>query len=312
MPISLSYLRKLTLLAMMAATLLAVPAVARAAVVVNGGFETGTFAGWTEQDQAGGEGSWYVYRGTSSPLTGHPIPAPPQGQFAAITDETGPSSSILYQNIMLKAHQKHVLSLYVYYTSYAPISNPASLDYTTNQGTTGNQQYRIDVMNPSSSLTSVSSADILDPVFATVTGAPQVMTPTVITAKLNRFAGQTVRLRLAMVDNDDYFNAGADDVMVTSTPVVKTGKASKVRHHSARLHGSVTPDGGPTTYFFQYGKTKHYGKKTKVTGAGSGNAAEKEFASIKHLKPGTKYHFRIVAKNAAATSHGKGHTFTTP
>lgn len=298
--------RRALLFAVIVAVLLAIPAAASAAVVVNGGFETGTLAGWTEQDQAGSAGSWYVYS-TSSPLTGHPIPAPPQGSFAAITDQTDVSSSILYQNITLKPKEKHILSLYVYYTSYAPISSPPTLDYTTS----ANQQYRIDVMNPSSSLTSVSSPDILDPVFATVTGAPEVMAPTVITANLSQFAGQTVRLRLAMVDNENYFNAGADDVMVTSTPVVKTRKASKVRHHSARLNGSVTPNGGPTTYYFQYGKTKHYGKKTKANSAGLGNAAEKEFASIKHLKPGTKYHFRIVAENAAATSHGKDHTFTT-
>ena len=50
---------------------LAVPGVSGAATVVNGGFETGTFSGWTVVNQEGGfpDGSWYVYSGTVTPVS---------------------------------------------------------------------------------------------------------------------------------------------------------------------------------------------------------------------------------------------------
>src|SRR5262245_4489639 len=51
--------------------------------VVNGGFETGDFTGWTVVDQTDSSGSWFVYSGTESPFSAFPIAAPPQGQFGA-------------------------------------------------------------------------------------------------------------------------------------------------------------------------------------------------------------------------------------
>jgi hypothetical protein len=300
--------RLVSLFALAVGLLLALPALAGAAKVINGGFETGNFAGWTVQDEAGSGGSWFVYSGTSSPLTGHPIPAPPEGTHAVISDQKAPSSNILYQDVTLGRKQRHILSLYVYYTSYAPLASPPSLDYTYGSP---NQQYRIDLMKPTAPLMSVASTDILKTVFATSPSSPASMSPTLMSLNISSLAGDTVRLRIAQVDNSFYLNAGVDDVMITSTPLVKTKKASGVKAYRATLHGTVDANGGPTTYFFQYGKTKRYGKKTKIESAGEGTSALKELASLKGLKPSTTYHFRIVAKNAAATSKGRDRTFTT-
>ncbi len=95
------------------------PAVASADAVTNGGFETGDFTGWQVQDESGSAGTWFVYSGTTAPLTGAPIPAPPEGNYAAISDEEDPTSTILYQDVTLPAGTNATLSLYAYYTSYA-------------------------------------------------------------------------------------------------------------------------------------------------------------------------------------------------
>ena len=45
------------------------------------------------------------------------------------------------------------------------------------------------------------------------------MAPTPVSVDLTPFAGQTVRLRLAEVDNRFFFNAGADAISISSVPI---------------------------------------------------------------------------------------------
>ncbi len=72
-------------------------------------------------------------------------------------------------------------------------------------------------MKPSAPLTSIDPADILLAVFRTATGDPPVLLPTMKTADLTPFAGQTVRLRFAEVANQGFFNASTDAVSIAST-----------------------------------------------------------------------------------------------
>jgi hypothetical protein len=81
-----------------------------------------------------------------------------------------------------------------------------------------NQQYRVDVMKPTAPVNSLNPADILATVFATKVGDSETMSPTQFSVDLTPFAGQTVRLRFANVDNEYFFNAGVDAVSITSTP----------------------------------------------------------------------------------------------
>jgi hypothetical protein len=91
-----------------------VPAVSTAATVTNGGFETGNFTGWTVVNQAGGSGNWFVYTGTTSPLSGFTIAAPPVGTHAAVSDQTSRGSHVLYQDVALEAGFTHTLSFVLY------------------------------------------------------------------------------------------------------------------------------------------------------------------------------------------------------
>src|SRR5687768_16925038 len=90
--------------------------------VVNGGFETGDFTGWTVITDDGFDPpnvwKWYAYSGNKSPFN-RDITPPPQGTFAAVTDSFGGSSSILYQDITLTPGP-HTLTFLLYYINRAP------------------------------------------------------------------------------------------------------------------------------------------------------------------------------------------------
>lgn len=94
-------------------------------------------------------------------------------------------------------------------------------------------------------------------------------------------------------------------------PTVTTGGAAGVSQTTARLTGTVTPNGAATTYVFQYGTTTAYGAATPSAGAGSGTRAVTVTADVGALAPATKYHYRLVASNRKGTTRGRDRTFTT-
>jgi hypothetical protein len=187
---------------------------AGAAVVANGNFETGDFTGWTKANT--GSGDWFVYTGTSSPLVGLPIAPPPEGTYAAVTDMPGPGSHILYQDVALEPGHSHMLSFILYYENRAGVFfSPDTL--STSAGP--NQQYRVDIMDPAAPVDSVSTG-VLATVFRTMPGDPPSKPYTPMAFDLSPYAGQTVRLRFAEVDNQFFFNASADNVRVDSVRLV--------------------------------------------------------------------------------------------
>jgi hypothetical protein len=207
------------------------PGSAPAAKVVNGDFETGTLAGW-QVHRSLEAGNWFAYEiaeepgaGSSEPISEKrgdgPIEEPPEGEFAAVADEIDPDTLILSQDIGLGAGLSHRLNLLAYYESYVPIAVPA-LDTLSSDsevlGGQANQQYRIDVMKPTAPIESVDPADILTTVFRTQPGDPRFMDPTRLTANLSPFAGQTVRLRIAVAAHEEVLIGGVDAVAVESAP----------------------------------------------------------------------------------------------
>lgn len=97
----------------------------------------------------------------------------------------------------------------------------------------------------------------------------------------------------------------------SAPPTVTSAAATKVSSGGATLNGSVNPNGQDTSYAFDWGTTTGYGHETPFTSAGAGTTAISASAAVAGLSPGTGYHFREVAKNAAGTSTGDDQTFTT-
>jgi hypothetical protein len=87
-------------------------------------------------------------------------------------------------------------------------------------------------------------------------------------------------------------------------PSVKIGAVSEQEPRSLTLNGTVNPEGSPvTSCVFEYGPTSAYGQSASCSpDAGSIGSSSGEVAVSAHLAglvPGSTYHYRLAAKNAA-------------
>jgi streptogramin lyase len=98
---------------------------------------------------------------------------------------------------------------------------------------------------------------------------------------------------------------------ITVPPGVLAKPATSVHPEGGVLRAKVRPNSQDTSYSFEYGTTTAYGQLTAAASAGDGAEFTTVSASVGGLVPGTKYHFRVVATNAAGTTIGDDVTFTT-
>lgn len=242
------------------------PASASAATVVNGDFETGNLEGWQVQT-ATDAGDWFVYSGE-----GLGVVAPPSGKFAAVTNELNKDTLILYQDVALEPLFTHQLTLFVYYHSVAPIAvpepNTLQLDAAED-----NQQMQVDVIKPNANLESLAPGDVLATVFANKNGDPQDMAPTRLSADLTPFAGQTVRIRVAAVAQDQVLNASVDGVSIASTPPPPSNTITRGKLTLNKRKGigklAINVPGPGTLIAIGKGKTKKV-KRANVTVTAAG------------------------------------------
>jgi hypothetical protein len=192
----------------------AFPALAHAALIVNGGFESG-FTGWTRVDQLGSEGTFALQTGTTSPVNSFAVPAPPGGSTAAMTDAAGPGSHVLYQDFVVAGGlTSYSLELALFVNNTGPnFVTPNTLDFAT---PALNQRARIDIMTTGANPFSLTAGDVLQSLYETTPGSPLVTGYNLlqfdVTGLLQANQGATLRLRIAQVDNVAPFNLGVDNV----------------------------------------------------------------------------------------------------
>jgi hypothetical protein len=194
-------------------------------LVTNGGFEAG-FASWTKSDEAGGDGTFALQTGKTSPVNGFSVPAPPGGTTAAMTDAAGPGSHVLYQDFLAPTGTKvgfATFSLFLNNTG-SDYFNPTTLDFgATNANGTEviNQQVRVDILKAGTNPFSVAPADVLQTLYLSKPGDPLVSGYTNFTSDVSSVlaanAGQTLRLRFSEADNLGPLNLGVDNVGIVST-----------------------------------------------------------------------------------------------
>jgi streptogramin lyase len=98
---------------------------------------------------------------------------------------------------------------------------------------------------------------------------------------------------------------------VVMDPEVSTGSPTVMGGSGATVPGSVNSLGTTTSYTLEYGTTTAYGSATNPRTIPGDSAPRDVSISVGGLKPGTLYHYRLVAANPRGTTTGPDHTFTT-
>ncbi|MDR0225967.1 MAG: fibronectin type III domain-containing protein [Burkholderiaceae bacterium] len=198
-----------------------------AELLTNGSFEQNAgagaqgFAGWLSASRPGSQGGFFAQQGGKAAVTKVAVPAPPDGAFALMSDQPGPGSHVLYQDVAIPASGSVTLTGRVYVQSAARIASaPATLDHAL---VTPNQQVRIDIMDPAAPLDDLG-AGVLANVFrwpATDTRGPSVSGSGYqsLQLDLSSYAGRTVRLRIVEVDNRQSLFFGVDALSIWSGAV---------------------------------------------------------------------------------------------
>jgi hypothetical protein len=125
--------------------------------------------------------------------------------------------------------------------------------------------------------------------------------------------GESYRYRI-VVHNSNGVKYGTNETYTPQEVLgLTTEAASEVEEDAATLNASFLGNGEATQYDFEWGRTEAYGTTTTTASVSPPNAAREPLsASLEGLEPYSTYHFRVVAMNAAGTSHGEDEVFTTP
>ena len=187
---------------------------ARADLITNGGFESG-FTDWTVVNETGSfpAGDWFVQSGTTSPVNGFPVPAPPGGVNAAMTDQGGAGSHALLQSFTVDPASIVTLSFDLFVNNRAGgFFTPASLDFNT----IPNQQARVDILTAGAGAFDLGSAVVDNVLTPTANSANYVHYSFDLTSAIG--GGGAFQIRFAEVDNQLFFNLGVDNVSIQASP----------------------------------------------------------------------------------------------
>ncbi|MEO6191617.1 MAG: DNRLRE domain-containing protein [Thermoanaerobaculia bacterium] len=94
-------------------------------------------------------------------------------------------------------------------------------------------------------------------------------------------------------------------------PSVSTTVADSITSTSARLVGSVNPNGFSTTVWFAWGTDTTLGNSTPSQNVGSGNSSVSFAATLNNLQCGTTYYYRAKGQNSGGQTSGALYNVTT-
>src|SRR5262249_38150984 len=158
-------------------------------ILVNGDFEAGggSLTGWTVVNEAGSfpGSNWFVQSGVLSPISAFAVPAPPGPTHAAMTDQGGPGSHVLYQDFLVPFSLSSATLGFDYFIGNraGAFFTPASLSFLV----IPNQQARVDIITTMANPFSVAAGDVLLNLYQTHVGDPLVSGYSALTFDLTSF-----------------------------------------------------------------------------------------------------------------------------
>ena len=96
-----------------------------------------------------------------------------------------------------------------------------------------------------------------------------------------------------------------------AAPVVETVNNPAPSNTTVVVSGNVSPNGAPTSYWYEYGTSNNLGSRTPSQSIGSGFRSVPAPDYITGLTPSTHYFFRIAAQNRLGTTNGGIFEFST-
>ncbi len=195
-------------------------ALADVQLITNGDFETGDFTGWTESDEAGGSGSFFISNpGAPTPFVGFGTAANALGgNFYAVSDQGGPGAHVLTQSFTVPANATSVtLSYQMFVDDWDGGPSVGPLDYTSSSPV---EFGTVDVLTATADPFSTAAGDVVvneyqgadspidstDPYISYSQNLTGLVTP-----------GQTYQIRFGEADNSGNFNLGVDNVSILAT-----------------------------------------------------------------------------------------------
>lgn len=117
----------------------------------------------------------------------------------------------------------------------------------------------------------------------------------------------------AVATNSAGTNYGADLSFTAAPdpPTATTLAATGIGAISATLNGTVNPNGGATTAFFEWGPSTAYGNRSPALPILTGNSPLEVTNLLAGLTSASTYHFRLMATNTAGTNYGTDQLFLT-
>jgi hypothetical protein len=184
-------------------------------LLVNGGFETGTLAGWTVANQAGSfpGSNFFALNGTLAPQSGLATVGAASGSFYAVSDGNGSGAHALIQLFTVAGPASSVmLSFSLFVNSYGGnVVNPIGLDFTDG----ANQHARVDILRAGASAFDTGAGVLQSFYIGTDAGAnPHAYTNYTFDITSLVGAGGTFQLRFAEVDNQLFLNMGVDNAHI--------------------------------------------------------------------------------------------------
>lgn len=198
-----------------AMSLAVTPMAGATALLVNGDFETGTFAGWTVDNEAGGSGNYYIDTpGSTTPFSLQTTSAAgggAHGNYYAVSDQGGSGVHVIRQSFTTSAGGTVKLAFDMFVNDYdsGPIVNAAGL--TVFSG--ANQHARVDILTAGAGAFDTGATVLANYFLGVDAGAdPNAFTHYDFDITSVVGAGGTFQIRFAEVDNQLWLNQGVDNV----------------------------------------------------------------------------------------------------
>lgn len=214
------------------------PAAAQQELLTNGGFETGTLAGWTVTDRPLGAdydpadalppaGSFFIDTADGdTAISGLSALGPASGAFYALSDATAQGTHVLLQSFTIPLTATSValsFDMYVYdWFGAGAAIDPSGLDHTSGGMGAPNQHARVDLLTAGAGAFDTSAGAVLanfylgvDPESAA--GSAPVYRPYGFDLTPFVVPGLAYQLRFGEVDNQFVINQAVDNVSVRAT-----------------------------------------------------------------------------------------------